>query len=170
MDIKKTNKIQYLGLFTVFFIIGYFFYSIHWTFLSIASFVVSGISLITFFINKNQESDNEKKLMCPKCQIGNSLYNLNNNPNSTIFIYKEQTSKIKLHDGLDIFLLICFKCKKVTEWASDFNNSSENSKFGFRYFQTKIITKKDINNAILDAERSCSVDSLSKLNRINTEI
>ena len=42
--------------------------------------------------------------------------------------------------------------------------------FGFKYFQTKVMTKKDIDDAILDAERSCSVDSLKKLKEIKEEI
>tara|TARA_B100000787_G_C16051038_1_gene231236 strand:+ start:295 stop:684 length:390 start_codon:yes stop_codon:yes gene_type:complete len=129
--------------------------------------------VFTTYFNKNQNSKNQNVLMCPKCQIGNSLYNLNNNPHSTIFIYRESASKIKLHKGhkgLDIFLLVCFKCKNITEWVSDSNNVSKNAKFGFEYFESREITKKDINYAILDAEQSCSVDSLRKLKKINEEI
>ena len=170
MNKKNSSKIWYWGLFIGFFIIGYLLNSIQWNFLSIIFFIISGIFFIKVFIGRNHESEKEKKLMCPKCQIGNSLYNLNNNPHSTIFIYKEQTTKTKLYDSLIIFHLICFKCRKITEWASDSNNSLETSKFGFKYFQTKVMTKKDIDDAILDAERSCSVDSLKKLKEIKEEI
>jgi hypothetical protein len=159
-----------LFLLLIIFIISYFFYSIQWIILSIIFFIFSGILLLITYLNRNQNSKSQNVLMCPKCQIGNSLYNLNNNPHSTIFIYRENAPKIKPYEGLNIFLLLCFKCKKITEWTSDSSNISKNAKFGFEYFKSRVITKKDINDAMLDAEQSCSVDSLKKLKKINEEI
>jgi hypothetical protein len=170
MNKKKTNKIWFGLFFIMFFIIGYFLYSMQWLILGIIFFITCGISLFIGYFGINEDSNSKKMLMCPKCKLGNSLYNLNNNPDSTIFIYKELSPKIKVYDGLDVFLLICFKCKKITEWASDTNNSSKTAKFGFRYFKSKIITKKNIDEAVVDAENSCSVDSLKKLKKISEEI
>ena len=39
-------------------------------------------------------------------------------------IYNEGKPKIRDSDGLHIYPMICFKCKTMTEWASDPENQS----------------------------------------------
>ena len=167
MKIKNIKKILAWGCFLIFFVLGYYFYKIEWDILSIIFFVSGIISLLLAYYDNNQETQNKKELKCPKCKIGNQLYNLNNNHNSTIFIYKEHGSKIKLKDGLDIFLLICFKCREITKWALNNNNISKDENFDFQYFETRVITREDLSRAIQEAEQSCSVHSIDKLKNIS---
>ena len=69
--------------------------------------IFAGLSVITGLFGTNDDSKNEKVLMCPNCQVGNQMFNLNNNPESTIFIYNQHQPRIRASDGLHIFPLIC---------------------------------------------------------------
>lgn len=167
MNKKNVNKLWCWGLFIMCFVMGYLLYSTQWIILSIVFFITGGISLLIAYIGRNVDSQNKNLLMCPKCKIGNQLYNLNNNHNSTIFIYRERGQTVKTNNESDLFYLICFKCKDIVEWAQDSNNISGSAKFGFQYFKTKEITKKDLSIAIQEAEQSCSVHSIDRLKKIN---
>jgi len=166
MNKKYVNKLWFWGLFIICFVIGYFLYLTQWIILSIVFFIIGGISLLISCIGKNIDYQNKNLLMCPKCEIGNQLYNLNNNHNSTIFIYREREQTIKSNNDSDVFYLICFKCKDIVEWAQDSNNISGSAKFGFQYFKTKEITKNDLSIALQEAEQSCSVHSIDRLKKI----
>ena len=170
MKKNNTKKIWLSFFFILSIVSGYYLYKVQWIILSVIFFTLGSISLLIAFYNKNQETQNKKIIMCPKCKIENQLYNLNNNHYSTIFIYREHDSIIKSEDNLDIFLLICFKCKKITKWAIDTDNNSGNAKYGFQYFETRIVTKEDLIKATQDAEQSCSVHSLDKLKVLSNEI
>jgi len=166
MNKEYVNKLWVWGLFIICFVIGYLLYLTQWIILSIVFFIIGGISLLISYIGKNNDYQNKNLLMCPKCEIGNQLYNLNNNHNSTIFIYREREQTIKSNNDSDVFYLICFKCKDIVEWAQDSNNISGSAKFGFQYFKTKEITKNDLSIALQEAEQSCSVHSIDRLKKI----
>ena len=128
--------------------------------------IFAGLSVITGLFGTNDDSKNEKVLMCPKCQIGNQMFNLNNNPESTIFIYNQHQPETRASDGLHVYPLICFMCKKITEWAADTANLSGHATYGFEYFKTKKITKKDLDAAIKEAKINSNEASLKKLKKL----
>lgn len=165
----STKKFWLWSIFIVSFFIGYYLYKIEWSTISSIFFVFGIISLFLSIYNSNHKSHDQKKLMCIKCKVGNSLYNLNNNHHSTIFIFKKPDLKIQSINNLDYFYLICFKCKEITKWALDTNNVSENTEVNFQYFETRKLTKEDLDFAIQEAEQSCSVHSLDKLKNISLQ-
>ena len=163
----SSQRIKYgWGWFAISIILGFIFVSLDWVILAWLAFIFSGLSLVTAYFGKNDDSQNEMILICPKCQIGNSMYNLNNNPHSTLFIYNEDKPEVRKKDGLNIFPMICFECKKVIKWASDRDNYSGNATYGFEYFKSNKITKKDLNEAIDTAIKNNNKAGLNKLKKI----
>ncbi len=163
----STQRIKYgWGWFAISIVLGVIFVSLDWTILAWIVIIFSGLSLVTAYFGKNDDSQNERLLVCPKCQIGNSMFNLNNNPHSTLFIYNEDKPEVRKKDGLNIFPMICFECKKVIKWAADSENYSGNATYGFEYFKSKKITKKDLNEAIDTAIKNNNEASLKKLKKL----
>ena len=124
-------------------------------------------------MNFNGVADNEKNilmksLMCPKCEIKEELFNLSNREDSTLFMYNQYKPRVRVEDGLHIFPIICFKCKQVTEFASDPMNESGKAVDGVEYFSQRKITEKDKNDA---AEYAKQVNSclLKKINSIKVK-
>ena len=109
-----------------------------------------------------------KTLICPKCKIKEELFNLSNREDSTLFMYNQYKPRVRVEDGLHIFPIICFKCKQVTEFASDPMNESGKAVDGVEYFSQRKITEKDKNDA---AEYAKQVNSclLKKINSIKVK-
>jgi len=152
------------GWFGISLIIGFILVSLEWNKLGIVAFIWGGLSLYAAYFGKNDDSKNPKILMCPKCQILHEPFNLNNNEESTLFTY--QKVKVRISDGLHIYPLICFKCKNLTEYASDPLNYSGNSTCGFEYFKTKKISKENLNDALVFAKRDGCKIALKKLKHL----
>ena len=89
-----------------------------------------------------------KELACPKCKISEELFNLAKRKDATLMIYNEGKPRVRASDGLHVFPLICFKCKTMTEWASDPENQSGKAIDGVEYFETKKISKEDKSQAL----------------------
>ena len=151
------------GWFAICFIIGLILISFEWNKLGIATFVFGGLSLYTGYFGKNDDSKNPRLLMCPKCQIPNEMFNLNNNKQASIFTYDKK--RIRNSDGLEIYPLICFECGNLTEWASDSMNISGNSTCGFEYFKTKKASKKNIKDSLDYAEKFGHMMAAKKLKK-----
>jgi hypothetical protein len=92
----------------------------------------------------------KSKLMCLKCKISYPMQNLNLNKKTTIFMPCIPPQQ-RASDGLDIRVLICFKCGNVTSYASDpYNHSGKNIDY-VEYF-TKYKLKKDFKDYIVKEE------------------
>jgi len=76
-------------------------------------------------------------------------------------IFNEDKPMIRKKDGLNIFPMICFKCKSLTEFAADPNNASGKALDGVEYFKTKKISEKNIMDA-LDYAKKINNDLLIK--------
>jgi hypothetical protein len=91
------------------------------------------------------------KMMCPKCKIKYPLKDINLKKDATIYA----PSKIihtRESDGLEIRVLICFKCKKVSSYASDPYNHSGKAIDFVEYFTTYNLTK-ELKSSILEEEK-----------------
>lgn len=95
-----------------------------------------------------------QSLMCPKCKIKEELFNMANREECTVMIYNEHNPRVRKEDGLHIFPMICFKCKTMTEFASDPTNESGKAIDGVEYFKTKKITQKDVYEARIYASEN----------------
>ena len=160
---SQQRRLYAWGWLAISFIIGLILISFEWNKLGIAAFVFGGLSLYTGYFGKNDDSKNPRLLMCPKCQIPNEMFNLNNNKQATIFTYEK--TRVRNSDGLVIYPLICFKCRTLTEWASDSMNISGNSTYGFEYFKTKKASKKNINDALDCAKKFGHMMAAKKLKK-----
>ena len=160
------RKLYGWGWFAIAFVICLVLTSYGWNKLAIVASIFGAMSLYAAYFGTNDDSQNPCQIMCPKCQDMHGMFDLNKDKKATIFIYKEGKPRIRRSDGLEIYPLICFKCKNLTEWASDTHNYSGNATCGFEYFKTKKVTKKDINEALDDAKKIRSDIATKKLNKI----
>ena len=166
---KKQSRLYGVGWFIIAFAIGSFFSYIDWSIIAYLFFGFAGLSLYYGFFKNINESNIQNTLMktltCPKCQIKEELFNLFNREDSTLFLYNQHNPRVRAEDGLHIFPIICFKCKQVTEFASDPMNESGKAIDGVEYFSQRKITKKDKNDA---AEYAKQINSclLKKINSI----
>jgi hypothetical protein len=94
------------------------------------------------------------------------LINININEDSSIYMYGENCFRTRKEDGLNIYPFLCFKCKQVTEYASDPNNQSGHAVCGFEYFESKKASKTDIDNAIECAQLNNHDHVLKKLKNV----
>ena len=94
-------------------------------------------ALITGISGTNDDSKSPIGLGCPKCKVFHPLINININEDSSIYMYGENCFRTREEDGLNIYPFLCFKCKQVTEYASDPNNQSGHAVCGFEYFESK---------------------------------
>ena len=92
-----------------------------------------------------------KTLICPKCKIPEEVENMLNREDCTIIIYNQNHPEVRPSDGLNIYPMICLKCKNVTEWASDPTNKSEKAIEGVEYFNTRKAEDTDIAKARMEA-------------------
>jgi hypothetical protein len=95
-----------------------------------------------------EESLKDQVLMCPKCKVEEKLFNLAKRKNSQLMIYNENKPRIRAKDGLNIYPMICFNCKTISEFASDPYDSSGNSINGIEYFKSIKLNKKHISEAL----------------------
>ena len=106
------------------------------------------------FFNESQIAKLEQKeidklvIACPNCKFKEKLFNLNNNHAAKLMIFNEDKPMIRKKDGLNIFPMICFKCKSLTEFAADPNNASGRALDGVEYFKKKKISEKNIMDAL----------------------
>ena len=169
---EKQSRLYGLGWFIISSGIGGFFSYINWSLISYLFFGFAGLSLYYGFFKNINESNREnvsmKTLICPKCKIKEELFNLSNREDSTLFMYNQYNPRVRADDGLHIFPIICFKCKQVTEFASDPMNESGKAIDGVEYFSQRKITKKDKNDA---AEYATQINSclLKKINSIKVK-
>ena len=128
--------------------------------------MLSGLSLVAGIWGTNDDSESPNGLACPKCKIFHSLLNINIDKDSKIYMYGEYWFRKRESDGLNIYPLLCLKCKNITEYAADPQNQSGHAVGGYEYFKTKKITKKDYKNAYEYAEQNNHLHILSKLKKI----
>ena len=128
--------------------------------------VMAILSLITGISGTNDDSKSPIGLGCPKCKEFHPLINININEDSSIYMYGENCFRTREEDGLNIYPFLCFKCKQVTEYASDSNNQSGHAVCGFEYFKSKKATKTDINNATEYAKLNNHDHVLKKLKNV----
>lgn len=140
------------------------FFEIRW--LATTLMIFSGLSFLTGLFGQNEDSDNPIGLACPKCKILHSVVDVNIDPQSSIFNYGEDCYRIREKDGLHIYPLLCLNCNTVTEFASDHQNVSGHAVCGQEYFDSRKITKTDLNNAFACARKYKLNHFLSKLNKI----
>ena len=81
-----------------------------------------------------------KKLTCKNCKHSETLEKINGSAITKILIAEIPRQRKK--DGLNIYPLYCLKCNFITEWATDPENSSNNSIDGIEYFKTFKINKE----------------------------
>jgi len=128
--------------------------------------MLSGLSLVTGIWGTNDDSESPNGLACPKCKIFHPLLNINIDKDSKIYMYGEYCFRKRESDGLNIYPLLCLKCKSITEYAADPQNQSGHAVCGYEYFKTKKMTKKDYKNAYEYAEQNNHLHILSKLKKI----
>ena len=81
-----------------------------------------------------------KKLTCKNCKHSETLEKINGSAITKILI--AEIPRQRKEDGLNIYPLYCLKCNFITEWATDPENSSNNSIDGIEYFKTFKINKE----------------------------
>ena len=161
----KQQRILYAwGWFLISFLVGFFFAKQGWNVLAVLAFIFASLSLYTGYKGTNEDFKNPRLMTCPKCKIPHNHFNLNNESKSSLFTYDK--IKIREKDGLHIYSLICFNCKKLTEYASDPLNSSGHAVMGIEYFKTSKISKKNLKDAIEYAKNTSCNSALKKLKRI----
>ncbi len=126
----------------------------------------AGLSLFTGVWGKNEDSESPHGLACPKCKIFHPLLNVNIDKNSKIYMYGENCFRTRESDGLNIYPMLCFICKSITEYAADPQNESGHAVCGHEYFGSKKITKKDYKNVYDYAEQNNHLHILNKLKKI----
>jgi len=106
-----------------------------------------------------------QSLICPKCKIKEDLYNLLHRDEATLIMFNEGNPRVRPEDGLHIYPLLCFKCKNVTEFASDPMNESGKAIDGVEYFSSRKVTKKDKEQAADYASRmgSCLLKKIDSI-------
>lgn len=106
-----------------------------------------------------------QSVMCPNCKIKEDLFNLLHRESATVIIYNEGKPRVRPEDGLHIYPLICFKCKKVTEFASDPMNQSGKAIDGVEYFSSRKINETDKQDAIDYAQKmnSCLLKKIESI-------
>ena len=124
-----------------------------------------------FFKDANKDKElmneiNKKVLICPKCKVEEKIFNLSNRKDSSIMIYNEKNPRVRKKDGLNIFPMICFKCKSLTEFAADPNNASGRALDGVEYFKTKKISEKNIMDALDYAKKINNELLIKKINNL----
>ena len=134
--------------------------------LAIILIIFAGLSLYTGIWGKNDDSKSSSGMACPKCKIFQSHQNLNIDKNSEVYAYGEDCFRTRESDGLNIYSFLCFRCNKVTEYASDPFNQSGHAVGGLEYFDSKKITKKDYKNAYDYAKKNNHLLALNKLKKI----
>ena len=132
--------------------------------------ILAGLSVITGLFGTNDDSKSPIGLGCPKCKVFHPLINININEDSSIYMYGENCFRTREEDGLNIYPFLCFKCKQVTEYASDPNNQSGHAVCGFEYFESKKANKTDIKNAIEYAQLNNHSHVLKKLINVKVTI
>jgi hypothetical protein len=84
------------------------------------------------------------KLMCLDCKMKYPFKDININKKASIFMpalprapgaYNMATGKSLEPENLDVKILICFKCKKVTSFVTDLDNASGNAIDFIEYFR-----------------------------------
>jgi hypothetical protein len=166
---EKQSRLYGVGWFIIASVIGACFSYINWNVISYIFFGFAGLSLYYgFFKNINESNEQNilmKSLICPKCKIKEELFNLSNREDSTLFMYNQYKPRVRVEDGLHIFPIICFKCKQVTEFASDPMNESGKAVDGVEYFSQRKITEKDKNDAVEYAKQvnSCLLKKIKSI-------
>ena len=127
-----------------------------------------------FFKDANKDKElmneiNKKVLICPKCKVEEKIFNLSNRKDSSIMIYNEKNPRVRKKDGLNIFPMICFNCKTMTEFATNPLNSSKNAIKGIEYFKTRKINQKDKKEALNFAESNNNEILIKKLKKYNVK-
>ena len=165
----KKDRLKYGFLWMLIFAGASFLVSlleINW--LSTTLMIFAGLSLITGMFGTNDDAESPIGLTCPKCKIFHPLLNLNLDTSSTIYVYGEHIFRTRKSDGLNIYPFLCLKCKTITEYASDPQNQSGHSVCGHEYFDTKKITKKDIDDVLSFATIHQHQHIIDKLKNFNT--
>ena len=92
------------------------------------------------------EKHDLKTLICPKCKIPEETLDMHERENCTLMIYKRNFPDVRSSDGFEVYPVICFKCKNVTEIAIDPANKNI-----YEYVITREATDVDISMAHMDA-------------------
>ena len=124
------------------------------------------------------------KLMCLDCKIKYPFKDININKKASIFMpalprapgaYNMATGKSLEPENLDVKILICFKCKKVTSFTTDLDNASGNAIDFIEYFRIykpagwlikQILDYEKEKKAYLDLSTANKKVYLNKINKI----
>jgi hypothetical protein len=102
-------------------------------------------------IDNSIDSLKKTKLMCLKCKIKFPIENSNLDKKCSIFM-PAIPPEARSSDGLEIRMLLCFKCNNITSFAADPNNDSEKAIDFVEYFDLYKLNKK-LKEKILDCEK-----------------
>jgi len=75
------------------------------------------------------------QLTCLNCKHTEDIENMNFRKNSKIFMARKGIV-VSWESGLDIYTILCFACKHLTNFASDPTNESGKAIGGVQYFET----------------------------------
>ena len=93
----------------------------------------------------NEKEYDLKILICPVCKIPEETLDMHEREDCTLMIYKRSAPDIRSSDGFEIFPILCFKCKNVTEIAIN-----PLKKDLYQYGNTREVTKADIGAAYVE--------------------
>jgi hypothetical protein len=124
------------------------------------------------------------KLMCLDCKIKYPFKNININKKATIFMpalprapgsYSMATGKSLEPENLDVKIIICLNCKKVTSFATDLDDASGKAIDSVEYFRIyklpgylkkQVLDYEKEKKAYLDLSVTNTKIYLSKINKI----